>query len=69
MHTHDGNTFDNSLTLTFDLGSMHARRLLCTVHLPSLVLVLIAQTRTHRQTRTKSEKETLMYHHIFGIGS
>jgi len=44
MYTHTGSTFDNHVTLTFDLlisGSRHAKQLPCTVCLP--VLVLIAQ--------------------------
>jgi len=42
IRSHPGITFDNYLTMSFAFftsGSMHAKRLLCTVCLPNLVLV------------------------------
>jgi len=65
LQTHTGSATDNCVTLTFDLltsGSMHAKRLPCTVWLPVLMLTAQAvfllawgHTDTHTtDTHTKS---------------
>jgi len=65
MHILASRAFDNRITLTFDLltsGSMHAQRLLCTVCLPSLVLIaravcLLQRGHRDRQTDTHSHRQ------------
>jgi len=42
LHTHAGSTFENRMTLTYDLftlGLMYAKRLPCTVYLSNLVVI------------------------------
>jgi len=66
VHTHDGSTFDNRVTLTFDLlisASIHADRLPYTVCLLSLVLTVLAvleRGQTDRQTDTQTSQTPLI---------
>jgi len=71
-HTNAGSTFDNRVTLTFDLlisRSVHAERLLCTVSLPSLVLIaravfFLERGHSDRQTDAQSNRRHSLVSYI-----
>ena len=71
MHTHDGSTFDNRVTLTFDLlisASIHADRLPYTVCLLSLVLTVLAVLE-RGQTDRHADITDATDHHIIILKS